>query len=147
MSINYSSRKNRFSVFYEIDRMTFKSPSILIAEDELLTLKMLTYRLQKEGFAVQSASDGKQALELLSQSKPDIVLTDLIMPHHTGIEVLKYVKEQVSKEIPVLVLSGLGQESTVTEAMNLGAAGYLEKPVNPNDLIHMIKNFFQEEYS
>lgn len=131
----------------DLVRMNYKSPSIVIAEDEALTLKMLTYRLQKEGFEVRSASDGKQALALLSESTPDLVLTDLLMPHHTGIEVLTYVKEQLGNDIPVIILSGLGQEASVAEAMRLGAAGYLEKPVNPNDLIRTIRKIVQEVLS
>ncbi len=119
----------------------------MIAEDEALTLKVLSYRLQKEGFEVQTAADGRQALAALSQSKPDLVLTDLLMPHHTGLEVLSYVKEHMGPEVPVLVLSGMGQEEAVAEALKRGAAGYLEKPVNPNELIRLIRKIFQEELS
>lgn len=121
--------------------------SILVAEDEPLTLKMLTYRLNKEGFDVHTATDGKQALEHLEQFKPDFVLTDLLMPYHNGLEVISFVKSKVDTQIPILVLSGLGQESYIKEAMRLGANGFCEKPVNPSELVRSIKELLEHSVS
>lgn len=114
---------------------THQFPTILIAEDEALVLKMLAYRLQKEGYTVLTASDGKQALECLQNNIPDLVITDLMMPYHTGLEILEFVKNSLSPTIPVIVLSASGQESTVETAFSLGADDYALKPFSPNELV------------
>lgn len=116
-----------------------KSPIILIAEDEALVLKMLSYRLRKEGYNVLTASDGKQALESLRTNTPDLVITDLMMPYHSGLEVLEYVKKSLSSRIPVLVLSASGQEQTVLKAFSLGADDFALKPFSPNELVSRVR--------
>lgn len=118
---------------------TGKTYTILIAEDEALVLKMLTYRLQKEGFTVLAVSDGKQALESLRTTTPDMVITDLMMPYHSGLEVLEYVKKTLSSHIPVLVLSASGQEQTVLKAFSLGADDFALKPFSPNELVSRVR--------
>ena len=116
-----------------------KEYTILIAEDEALVLKMLSYRLQKEGFTVLTASDGKQALELLKATTPDLVITDLMMPYHSGLEVLEYVKKSLGSRIPVLVLSASGQEQTILKAFSLGADDFALKPFSPNELVSRVR--------
>ncbi|MFD2569451.1 response regulator transcription factor [Spirosoma soli] len=116
-----------------------RSYTILIAEDETLVLKMLSYRLQKEGYNVLTASDGKQAMECLRTSTPDLVITDLMMPYHNGLEVLEYVKKSLGNCIPVIVLSASGQEPTVLKAFSLGADDFALKPFSPNELVHRVR--------
>lgn len=117
----------------------YKTHTILIAEDEALVLKMLSYRLQKEGFGVLTASDGKQALELLRTTTPDLVITDLMMPYHSGLEVLEYIEKSLSRRIPVIVLSAAGQEQTVLKAFSLGADDFALKPFSPNELVSRVR--------
>lgn len=117
----------------------YKPYTILIAEDEALVLKMLSYRLQKEGFGVLTASDGKQALELLRTTTPDLVITDLMMPYHSGLEVLEYIEKSLSRRIPVIVLSAAGQEQTVLKAFSLGADDFALKPFSPNELVSRVR--------
>jgi DNA-binding response OmpR family regulator len=118
-----------------------KNHTILIAEDEALVLKMLSYRLQKEGYTVITAADGKQALECLRTNTPDLVITDLMMPYHNGLEVLEYVKKSLNTRIPVIVLSASGQEPTVLKAFSLGADDYALKPFSPNELITRVRKY------
>ncbi|WP_240163555.1 response regulator transcription factor [Spirosoma taeanense] len=100
---------------------------------------MLSYRLQKEGYTVLTASDGKQALECLRTNIPDLVITDLMMPYHSGLEVLEYVKKSLNTRIPVLVLSASGQEQTVLKAFSLGADDFALKPFSPNELVSRVR--------
>lgn len=112
--------------------------TILIAEDEALVLKMMTYRLQKEGYTVLAATDGEVAMTYLRTTRPDLVITDLTMPYYSGLDVLTYVKTAISTSIPVIVLSASGQESIVQEAFKLGADEYAVKPLMPNDLVKLV---------
>ncbi|RIV23315.1 response regulator [Fibrisoma montanum] len=116
-----------------------KSQVILIAEDEALVLKMLSYRLQKEGYTILTASDGKQALECLRANTPDLVITDLMMPYHSGLEILEYVKKTINARIPVIMLSATGQEQTVLKAFSLGADDYALKPFSPNEIVSRVR--------
>lgn len=118
---------------------TSRSYSILIAEDEALVLKMLSYRLQKEGYTVLTANDGKQALECLQTTIPDLVITDLMMPYHSGLEILEYVRKSILTRVPVIVLSASGQEQTVLKAFSLGADDFALKPFSPNELVSRVR--------
>lgn len=115
------------------------SRTILIAEDEALVLKMLSYRLKKEGYNVLTAGDGRQALQCLRTNTPDLVITDLMMPYHNGLEILEYVKKSINMRIPVIVLSASGQEQTVLKAFSLGADDFALKPFSPNELVSRIR--------
>lgn len=115
--------------------------TILIAEDEALVLKMMTYRLQKENYTVLAATDGEVAMTYLRTTRPDLVITDLTMPYYNGLEVLTYIKTAISTSIPVIVLSASGQESIVQQAFKLGADEYAIKPLTPNDLVKLVKKY------
>lgn len=115
--------------------------TIFIAEDEALILKMMTVRLQKQGYTVITAADGRQALERLQSITPDLVITDLLMPYHSGLDVVEYVKKSKSDAIPVLVLSASGDEALIQKARSLGANEYISKPFLPNDLLALVKKY------
>lgn len=117
------------------------SQTILIAEDESLVLKMMTHYLQKAGYTLLAAADGKEALDYLRTTSPDLVITDLMMPYHNGLEVLKYVKTAINSSIPVIILSASGQELIVQQAFELGASEYITKPFVPIDLINLVKKY------
>jgi two-component system response regulator VicR len=113
--------------------------TIFIAEDEALILKMMTFRLQKQGYTVITAVDGRQALDLLQSLTPDLIITDLMMPYHSGLEVIEYVRTSLSASIPVIVLSASGDESIIQKAHSLGANEYMSKPFLPNELLERVK--------
>jgi DNA-binding response OmpR family regulator len=114
---------------------------ILIAEDEPLMLKTLELRLRKDGHEVITAGDGRKALEYVVTSDPDVVITDILMPFATGLEVLCEVKKRAGKKIPVIMLSSMGQENVVLEAFKLGADDYITKPFSPNELSMRVRRF------
>ncbi|RYZ53189.1 MAG: response regulator transcription factor, partial [Sphingobacteriales bacterium] len=78
---------------------------ILIAEDDTLIQKTVCLKLQKEGFEVIPCNDGKAALEALQREMPDIVLTDMMLPYASGLEIVSAVKRITEKSIPVIVFS------------------------------------------
>jgi len=112
---------------------------ILIAEDEPIMLKMLQMRLQKEGYEVLVASDGREAMHHLAEQAPDMLITDIMMPYSSGLELLGAARQQTDKRIPVIILSSMGQEDIVLEAFRLGVDDYLPKPFSPNELSIRVK--------
>jgi DNA-binding response OmpR family regulator len=116
--------------------MSFK---ILIAEDELLVLKAMEYKLRSEGYTIITATDGRQAIEKFSSEKPDMLITDIMMPFASGLEILGHIKESRGKAFPVIVLSVAGLENIVTEAFRLGADDFMTKPFSPAELSLRVK--------
>jgi DNA-binding response OmpR family regulator len=106
---------------------------ILVAEDEPMMLKTIALRLKKDGHEIFTAEDGREALEKIQSVEPDLVITDIMMPYASGLEIVSMVKKQ-EKKIPVIVLSAMGQEKVVLEAFDLGADDYMTKPFSPNEL-------------
>ncbi|MFC6997796.1 response regulator transcription factor [Rufibacter roseus] len=113
---------------------------ILIAEDEPITLATMQFRLKKDGHEVLTANNGQEALALLAEHTPQLVITDIMMPFASGLEVLTYVKK-LPTPVPVIVLSAMGQENVVVEAFNLGADDYITKPFSPNELALRVRRF------
>lgn len=115
---------------------------ILIAEDDVLMVKILEFILKKEGYQVTSCKDGLSAIEILPTLIPDLVITDIMLPFRSGLEIIGYSKENF-ENIPVIVVSSLGEEEgTVVEAFNLGADDFVSKPFNPNELLLRVKRLF-----
>lgn len=96
-------------------------------------------RLRNDGFEVSLASDGREALRLLEKEVPDIIITDILMPYTSGLELIAVVRNHYHYKLPIIVLSALGQESTVLEAFQLGADDFLTKPLNPAELSLRVK--------
>lgn len=118
---------------------------ILIVEDNLLTLKILNYILKKEGYEVSSAENGLDAIESIGTIQPDLVITDVMLPLKSGLEVISYCKDNFS-HVPVIVLSGLGEEErTVTKAFKLGADDFVAKPFNPNEFLLRVSRLLMKK--
>lgn len=113
---------------------------ILIAEDDELILKTIEHKLLKEGHEVILTRNGKDAIETLKIKDVDLAITDIMMPFASGIEILSAIKT-MGKQIPVIMLSSMGQEEVVLNAFDLGAADFIVKPFSPNELILRIKRF------
>ncbi|MCW3105962.1 MAG: response regulator [Segetibacter sp.] len=116
---------------------------ILVAEDEPLMLMAIEAKLRNEGFEVIGAQDGREALKSLETSVPDLIITDILMPYTSGLELISIVKSNQNKKIPIIVLSGLGQEDTVMEAFQLGADDFITKPFNPTELSVRVKRLLK----
>jgi DNA-binding response OmpR family regulator len=116
--------------------------TILLAEDEEFLAKTYKNRLELEGFEVIVATDGQEALDRLSEIKPDLMLLDLLMPNKNGFEVLKEISKRPElKDVPVIVSSNLGQDSDVKEARGLGAIDYIVKSdISLKDMVEKIRN-------
>ncbi len=114
---------------------------IMLIEDDRFLSTVIKARLEKSGFAVVQTFDGEEALRVLPEEKPDLIVLDLIMPKITGFEVLKSVSSHKEfKKIPIIVLSHLAQASDIEKAKSLGAVEYFVKvKVSIDDLVDKVK--------
>ena len=111
---------------------------ILVAEDEPMLLKTIELKLKKEGYEVIATADGRDAIAKIRETDPDMVLTDIMMPYASGLEIVSIVKQGV-KKVPVIILSAMEQEKVVMEAFELGADDYITKPFSLNELAIRVK--------
>lgn len=111
---------------------------ILIAEDDELILRTIEHKLVKEGHTVILTRNGKEAIEKIMALEIDLVITDIMMPFASGIEILAAINS-IGKQLPVIVLSSMGQEEVVVDAFDLGASDFMVKPFSPNELFLRIK--------
>ena len=116
---------------------------LLLVEDEAMLAEMYTTKFTADGFEVICASDGAKALELAPKEKPDIILLDVIMPKLDGFAVLRQLKsDPVTKDIPVLLLTNLGQDEDLKKGKELGAVDYFVKSNHtPADIVAKVKEF------
>lgn len=119
--------------------------NILVAEDEPLTLLAIEGKLKNEGYNVTGVVDGREALKAMEQETPDLVITDILMPYTSGLELISIIKSETAQQMPVIVLSGIGEEDTVMEAFNLGADDFITKPFNPTELAVRVKRLLQKK--
>ena len=112
---------------------------ILLADDEPILLKTIGLKLQKEGYEVMSTSDGREAVEKIDAYDPDIVVTDLMMPYISGLEIVSIVRKKTHKKIGVIMLTAMEQEKVVMEAFELGVDDYVTKPFSLNELVIRVK--------
>jgi DNA-binding response OmpR family regulator len=113
---------------------------ILVAEDDELILKTIEHKLLKEGYEVILTRNGKEAIDTIQNTEVDLIITDIMMPFASGIEILSAVKA-TGKSIPVIMLSSMGQEEVILNAFDLGASDFIVKPFSPNELMLRIKRF------
>ncbi|RAU21545.1 phosphate regulon transcriptional regulatory protein PhoB [Paramagnetospirillum kuznetsovii] len=115
-------------------------PLILIVEDEASLVTMLRYNLEKESFRVCEAGDGEEALTVLSERKPDLVLLDWMLPSLSGIEVCRQIRRKpATRELPVIMLTARGEEGDKIRGLNTGADDYLTKPFSLPELMARIR--------
>lgn len=117
--------------------------TVLVVEDTELLRRIYTDKLTQDGYQVLQAGDGLEALNALRTQTVDLILLDLIMPRMSGLEALEAIKaDPRTREVPVLILSNLGQESDVERGLEMGAVDYLikneAKPADVSDKIAMV---------
>lgn len=120
--------------------------SILIVEDDITFGMMLKTWLGKKGFEVSSVSNIARARKHIESQNVDLILSDLRLPDHEGIDLLKWMNEQ-GMDIPLIIMTGYADIQSAVQAMKLGARDYIAKPVNPEELLKKISECLQSEKS
>ncbi|MEO1291568.1 MAG: phosphate regulon transcriptional regulator PhoB [Pseudomonadota bacterium] len=113
---------------------------ILVVEDEEALCALLDYNLRKEGFEVVIAQNGEDALDLLKDDKPDLILLDWMLPHVSGIEICRQVRARSeSRDIPIIMLTARSEEEDRIRGLDTGADDYLTKPFSTTELIARVR--------
>ncbi|MDP1874878.1 phosphate regulon transcriptional regulator PhoB [Phenylobacterium sp.] len=115
-------------------------PNILIAEDEDSLATLLNYNLEKEGYAVAVAADGEEALMLIDEKLPDLILLDWMLPKVSGIEVCRRLRARTeTRNIPIIMLTARGEETDRIRGLDTGADDYIVKPFSMSELSARIR--------
>ncbi len=115
-------------------------PRILITEDEGALVAMLRYNLEKEGYRVDEAADGGEALLKVAEAPPDLILLDWMLPSLSGIEVCRQLRRNpATRNIPIIMLTARGEEGDRVRGLDAGADDYVAKPFSPSELIARIR--------
>ncbi|MBL8088642.1 MAG: response regulator [Chthonomonas sp.] len=113
---------------------------VLVCDDERHIVRLIQVNLEKQGYQVITAFDGKDGLEKIRAEKPDLVVLDVMMPYMDGFEVLKNLRRDPATEsLPVIMLTAKAQDKDVFEGYHYGADMYLTKPFNPMELVSFVK--------
>ncbi len=111
-------------------------PTVLVVEDDPVILRLLEVNFELEGFTVLLAHDGVEGIEMARAHAPDVVISDIMMPRASGLDLLAALKGDVdTKAIPVILLSAKAQTSDLKVGLDAGADDYVTKPFEPLDLI------------
>jgi DNA-binding response OmpR family regulator len=114
---------------------------VLIVEDDPDIRKVLSMRLEINGFSVVEAEDGQQGLDMVKSKKPELIIMDLMMPKMDGFETCRMIRfDDEIKDIPIIVLSALNEESERKKAFEAGADAYFIKPFDLDLLLNKIKD-------
>ena len=121
---------------------------VLLVEDDPFLSSLLKNRLQKEGIEITLAKDGEEALNFLKSTKPDLILLDLILPKKSGFEVMEEIRsdpQMQSQEMPIIIISNLGQPEDISRGEELGAIEYFVKAkTSIDELVEKIKSFLEK---
>lgn len=125
-----------------------KYTTILLVEDDKFLEDIFATRLQNEGYNIVVAGDGETGLKLASEKHPHLILLDIILPQMDGWEVLEKLQgQEMTRDIPVILLTNLGHEEDVEKGLKSGAAGYLIKAqYTPTEVINKVKDVLEKRY-
>jgi two-component system alkaline phosphatase synthesis response regulator PhoP/two-component system response regulator VicR len=116
---------------------------ILAVDDERHIVRLVQVNLERAGYQVVTAFDGKEALQKVEAEQPDLVVLDVMMPYMDGFEVLQTLrKNQSTRDLPVIMLTAKAQDADVFRGWQSGVDCYLTKPFNPMELIAFVKRIF-----
>ena len=113
---------------------------ILIADDEPNQIELMKFNLEKNGFLIKSAFNGKQALDMIYEKKPNVLIADWMMPKMSGIELCKILRSNKdTKLLPIIMLSARSEEADKSLGLDTGADDYISKPFSPRELVSRVK--------
>lgn len=124
-----------------------KTKKILLVEDDRFILDMYKNKLEKSGFKVECAEDGASAIRIAKEFMPNVILLDVVMPLMDGFETLEAIKKENStKDIPIILLTNLGQKKSVEKGLKMGAKDYIIKAhFNPSEVISKVMSIVEGE--
>jgi len=118
---------------------------ILVVEDDQVVRNVLEYHFQKENHTIVVATDGADAIEKIKLETPELVITDVMMPFVSGLELVEWIKDNYNDQIKVIILTSLGQEDVVLKAFSLGVDDFVTKSFDLEELSLRVKRFEQKK--
>ena len=114
--------------------------NILIADDEPNQLELMSFNLTNAGYSIIKATNGKEAIELIENHSPDLIILDWMMPKMSGIDVCRTLRSRSeTKQIPIIILSARSEDSDKSLGLDTGADDYISKPFSPKEFISRVK--------
>ena len=118
---------------------------ILIADDAPHIARSLSFILQKEGFSVDVANNGDEALQKIREERPKVVFLDIVMPKMTGLDICKEIKaDPALKDTYIIILTAKGGDMDRQECMSAGADEYMTKPFSPREVLERVLKLFSQ---
>lgn len=125
-----------------------KTPTVLVVDDNPNNLKIVALTLRELNFKIVIATNGKDALNLVERTNPDLILLDIMMPEMDGFEVCKILKSKKENEnLPIIFLTAVGEKSKIVKGFELGGVDYITKPFNKEELIIRIKTHLELKFT
>jgi two-component system, OmpR family, phosphate regulon response regulator PhoB len=115
-------------------------PLVLVVEDEAALATMLRYNLEKQGYRVEEAADGQEALTRIAETQPDLVLLDWMLPQMSGLEVCRQIRRKsATRDLPVIMVTARTEDQDAVRGLNTGADDYIAKPFSMDSLLARIR--------
>ena len=122
--------------------------TILVVDDDPVILKLLEVNFEMEGFTVLVAHDGEEGIEVARQDRPDVIVSDIMMPKRSGLELVTELKgDPETSDIPIILLSAKAQNADVRTGLDSGADDYVTKPFEPLDLVDRVNRLLEARAS
>ena len=122
--------------------------TVLVVDDDPVILKLLEVNFEMEGFNVLVAHDGEEGIEVARTNQPDLVVSDIMMPKKSGLELVVALKGDTStSDIPIILLSAKAQNADVRTGLEAGADDYVTKPFEPLDLVDRVNRLLETRAS
>jgi DNA-binding response OmpR family regulator len=120
-------------------------PSVLVVEDDIHIAHVLIFMLERQGYTVTHAADGRAAVEhVVSQAPPDLVLLDVMLPYVDGFEIIALIRAQAGwADVPVIMLTAKNTERDTVRALDAGANDFIIKPFQPQELLARLRRFLK----
>lgn len=112
---------------------------VLIVEDEALTQKFLAQIIKSLGYLVDSCDNGEEAIDKIRKFQPDVILSDVLMPEFSGLQLLNYVQKKILADIPILLISSLDPNVMGDMVKDVGAIGFISKPPKKEELAKLLE--------
>jgi len=119
------------------------SMRILICEDNKMASKTISVVLEREGYKSDTVENGNDAITLLTDNLYDMVIVDIHLPYHSGLELVEYLRTDLKLDTPVLIVTAFSDAQMQSQAAELGINGYIIKPFNPTDLVNKINSILK----
>jgi DNA-binding response OmpR family regulator len=143
--MNDSPSRRRQAVTYYA---SMPDSTVLVVDDDPVILKLLEVNFEMEGFNVLLAQDGTDGIEVARRDRPDIIVSDIMMPRQSGLELVAELKGDPStSDIPIILLSAKAQNADVRSGMDAGADDYITKPFEPLDLVDRVNRLLSSNAS